>query len=163
MENYIHEQMEIIQINSKTKNILYNAINKEEYEKISSYEIAKEIMDKLEITYARTDKVKKTIMSLIVYEFKLFKVKEWELIKSMLANSNRILGEFKAAGKNYFVSDQITQILMSPLIMTCKSDCNWNHEYQWTHLQQAKRKLILFKSIHLNECGQETLKKSIYF
>jgi len=35
LENYTNEQMKVIQINYKTKNVLYNAISGEEYEIIS--------------------------------------------------------------------------------------------------------------------------------
>lgn len=75
--------------------MLYNAINGEEYEKISHNETTKEIWDKLEVTYERTKKVKKNLLSLLVYEYELFKIKDGEIF----AKFGKIIGEFKAAEK----------------------------------------------------------------
>lgn len=43
LENYIDEQMQVIQINSRTKNVLYNAISGKKYENISSCETSEEM------------------------------------------------------------------------------------------------------------------------
>lgn len=93
--------MKIIQINSKAKNVLYNTISGEECEKISSYETSKEMWDKLEVTYDGTDKVKETIVSLLVYEYKLLHMKEWESVENMFTWLSKIIGELKAAGNEY--------------------------------------------------------------
>lgn len=45
LENYTNEQMESIQINSKAKDVLYNAITREEYKKISCCDTAEEMWD----------------------------------------------------------------------------------------------------------------------
>lgn len=68
---------------------------------------------KLEITYEGTDKVKQTIISLLVYEYELFQINEGESIESLFAHFNKILGELKTLGKVYSVLDQITRILRS--------------------------------------------------
>ncbi|XP_070040964.1 uncharacterized protein [Nicotiana tomentosiformis] len=59
IDEYTDEQMVVVQVNTKAKNLLYNAISGEEYEKLSSCDTAKEMWDKLEVTYERTSKVKK--------------------------------------------------------------------------------------------------------
>ncbi|XP_070043177.1 uncharacterized protein [Nicotiana tomentosiformis] len=66
LDDYTNEQAAVITINAKAKNLLYNAINGEEYEKISSCETAKEMWDKLEVTYEGTNKVKETRINLLV-------------------------------------------------------------------------------------------------
>ncbi|XP_070030113.1 uncharacterized protein [Nicotiana sylvestris] len=48
---YTNEQMAVVQVNNKARNLLYNAISGEEYEKFSSCDTAKEMWDKLEVTY----------------------------------------------------------------------------------------------------------------
>ncbi|XP_070040982.1 uncharacterized protein [Nicotiana tomentosiformis] len=60
INDYSDEQMAVIQVNATIQNLLYNAINGEEYEKISSCNIAKEMWDKQEVTYEGTRKVKET-------------------------------------------------------------------------------------------------------
>ncbi|XP_070050447.1 uncharacterized protein [Nicotiana tomentosiformis] len=57
------------QVNAKAKkNLLYNSISTEEYEKIQSCKTAKEMLDKLEVTYEGTNKVKKTRIILLVHD-----------------------------------------------------------------------------------------------
>ncbi|KAH0662145.1 hypothetical protein KY284_027076 [Solanum tuberosum] len=113
LENYTNEQMEIIQINSKAKNVLYNAISGEEYEKILCCDTAKEMWDKLEVTYEGTDKVKETIISLLVYEYELFQMKEGETIEGMFARLSKIIGELKVSGKIYPPIEHIRRVLRS--------------------------------------------------
>ncbi|XP_070057637.1 uncharacterized protein [Nicotiana tomentosiformis] len=47
LDDYTDEQAAVITVNAKAKNLLYNVISAEEYEKISSCKTAKEIWDKL--------------------------------------------------------------------------------------------------------------------
>ncbi|XP_070013062.1 uncharacterized protein [Nicotiana sylvestris] len=56
LDEYTEEQSAVITVNAKAKNLLYNAISGEEYEKISSYETAKKMWGKLEVTYEGTNK-----------------------------------------------------------------------------------------------------------
>nr|XP_033516222.1 uncharacterized protein LOC117280614 [Nicotiana tomentosiformis] len=72
IDEYIDEQMTVVQVNAKALNLLYNAISGEEYEKISSYDTAKEIWDELEVTYERTSKVKDTRINILVHDYELF-------------------------------------------------------------------------------------------
>ncbi|XP_075079774.1 uncharacterized protein LOC142165027 [Nicotiana tabacum] len=62
IDSYSKEKLEAVQINHKARNLLHNAISGEEYEKISSCDTAKEMWDKLEVTYEDTSKthLKKT-------------------------------------------------------------------------------------------------------
>ncbi|XP_070049983.1 uncharacterized protein [Nicotiana tomentosiformis] len=72
LDDYTDEQAAVITVNAKAKNLLYNAISREEYENISSCETAKEMWDKLEITYEGTNKVKETRINLLVRDYELF-------------------------------------------------------------------------------------------
>lgn len=83
LKDYTNEQIKIIQIDSKAKNVLYNVISGEEYEKISCYETAKEMCDKLRVTYEGIEKAKQTLVNLLVYDYKLFKMKDADFIKEI--------------------------------------------------------------------------------
>ena len=52
------EQQEVIQTNARAISLLYCAVSGAEYDKISTYETAKEMWNKLEVTYEGTTKVK---------------------------------------------------------------------------------------------------------
>ncbi|XP_070056474.1 uncharacterized protein [Nicotiana tomentosiformis] len=72
LDDYTDEQVAVINVNAKANNLLYNAISGEEYEKISSCEKAKEMWDKLEVTYEGTNKVKETRINILVRDYELF-------------------------------------------------------------------------------------------
>nr|XP_033516518.1 uncharacterized protein LOC117280866 [Nicotiana tomentosiformis] len=72
IDDFSEEQMVIVQVNAKARNLLYNAISGEEYENISSCDTAKEMWDKLEVTYEGTSKVKETRINLLVHDYELF-------------------------------------------------------------------------------------------
>ncbi|XP_070049286.1 uncharacterized protein [Nicotiana tomentosiformis] len=78
LDDYTDEQVDAITVNAKTKNLLYNAISGQEFEKISSCETAKEMWDKLKVTYEGTNKVKETRINLLVRDYELFK---WRMPK----------------------------------------------------------------------------------
>ncbi|XP_070036116.1 uncharacterized protein [Nicotiana tomentosiformis] len=78
LDDYTEEQSAVITVNSKAKNLLYNTISGEEYKKISSYETAKEMWYKLEVTYEGTNNVKETRINLLVRDYELFHMKNGE-------------------------------------------------------------------------------------
>ncbi|XP_070027777.1 uncharacterized protein [Nicotiana sylvestris] len=113
IDSYTNEQMAVVQVNNKARNLLYNAISGEEYEKISSCDTTKEIWDKLEVTYEGTNKVKETHINILVHNYKLFSMKEGESIEEMFARFSKIISDLKAFGKPYTSGDQVKKILRS--------------------------------------------------
>ncbi|XP_070006995.1 uncharacterized protein LOC142162190 [Nicotiana tabacum] len=105
--------MRVVQVNNKARNLLHNAISDEEYEKISSCNIAKEMWDKLEVTYEGTSKVKETHINMRVHDYELFSMKEGESIEEMFVMFSKIISDLKAFGKPYTSSDQVRKILKS--------------------------------------------------
>nr|XP_016514297.1 PREDICTED: uncharacterized protein LOC107831084 [Nicotiana tabacum] len=91
--------MAIVQVNAKARNLLYNAISDEEYEKIFSCDTAKEMWDKLEVTYEGTSKVKETHINMLVHDYELFQIEEGESIEEMFARFSKIFSDLKAFGK----------------------------------------------------------------
>ncbi|XP_075078701.1 uncharacterized protein LOC142164601 [Nicotiana tabacum] len=113
IDSYTKEQMKVVQFNNKARNLLHNAISGEEYEKISSCDIAKEMWDKLEVTYEGTSKVKETHINMLVHDYKLFSVKEGESIEELFARSSKIISDLKAFDKPCTSGDQVRKILRS--------------------------------------------------
>ncbi|XP_070054565.1 uncharacterized protein [Nicotiana tomentosiformis] len=97
IDEYADKQM-MVQVNAKARILLYNAISGEEYEKISSCDIAKEMWDKLEVTYEGTSKVKETWINMLAHDYELFQMKEGESIEEMFARFSKIIGDLKAFG-----------------------------------------------------------------
>ncbi|XP_019263333.1 PREDICTED: uncharacterized protein LOC109241077 [Nicotiana attenuata] len=99
LDDYTDEQAVVISVNTKAKNMLYNAISGEEYEKISSCETAKEMWDKLKVTYEGTHKVKETRINLLVREYELFQMKDGESVEEMFSRFSKILRDLKSFGR----------------------------------------------------------------
>ncbi|XP_070046876.1 uncharacterized protein [Nicotiana tomentosiformis] len=113
IDEYTDEQMVVVQVNTKVRNLLYNAISGEEYEKISSCDTTKEMWDKLEVTYEGTSKVKETHINILVHDYELFQMKEGESIEEMFARFSKIISDLKAFGKPYSSGDQVRKNLRS--------------------------------------------------
>ncbi|XP_075083399.1 uncharacterized protein LOC142167140 [Nicotiana tabacum] len=112
-DDYTDEQAIVITVNAKAKNLMYNAINGEEYEKISSYETAKEMWDKLKVTYEGTNKVKETRINLLVRDYELFQMKDKESVEEIFSRFNKILGDLKSLGRPIKSGEQVRKILRS--------------------------------------------------
>ncbi|XP_009773152.1 uncharacterized protein [Nicotiana sylvestris] len=113
IDSYTDEQMAVVRVNNKARNLLYNAISGQEYEKISSCDTTKEMWDKLEVTYEGTSKVKETHINILVHDYELFHMKEGESIEKMFAKFSKIISNLKAFGKPYSSGDQVGKILRS--------------------------------------------------
>ncbi|XP_070055585.1 uncharacterized protein [Nicotiana tomentosiformis] len=105
--------MVVVQFSVKARNLLYNAISGEEYEKISSCDTTKEMWEKLEVTYEGTSKVKETRINMLIHDYELFQMKEGESIEEIFARFSKFIGDLKAFGKPYSSGDQVRNILRS--------------------------------------------------
>ncbi|XP_075109020.1 uncharacterized protein LOC142180827 [Nicotiana tabacum] len=141
IDSYTDEKMAVVQVNNKARNLLYNAISGEEYEKISSYDTDKEMWDKLEVTYEGTSKGKETHINMLVHDYEPFQMKEEESIEEMFAKFSKIMSDLKAFGKPYSSGDQLSyDVLRGELIAFEKTHLNKKN-------QEEKKKIFAFKAI----------------
>ena len=70
----------MLQSNAKAMNILYCAIDPNEFNRISTRELAKEIWDRVEVTHEGTYQVKESKINILVQYYELFKMKSDESI-----------------------------------------------------------------------------------
>lgn len=68
------EKQEVIQINCRAISLLYCAVSIIQYDKISNCKTAKEMCEKLEVTYKGTTKVREDRIRSLVNEYELFKM-----------------------------------------------------------------------------------------
>ncbi|GAV71319.1 UBN2 domain-containing protein [Cephalotus follicularis] len=95
------------QINSKAKHIIIYAINSNDFNRISSCIFAKEIWDRLEVTYEGTNQVKEAKNSMLVQEYEMFTMNETEDIKSMFCRFINIINALQALDKTYSNSEMV--------------------------------------------------------
>ncbi|XP_016164865.1 uncharacterized protein LOC107607415 [Arachis ipaensis] len=92
-----------VELNVKAINLLHCAISFEEYRKVSRYKIAKEILEKLQVTHKGTKQVKETRIDILLdamgttysEQTQVRKIlrsltKEWETKATVLAESNNL-------------------------------------------------------------------------
>ncbi|XP_075098859.1 uncharacterized protein LOC142175768 [Nicotiana tabacum] len=164
IDEYTDEQMAVVQVNAKARNLLYNAISGEEYEKISSCDIAKEMWDKLEVTYEGTSKVKETHINMFFHDYELFQIKEGESIEEMFARFSKIISDLKAFGKPYSSGDQVRKILRSlPTTWQTKVVTLESQDLNKLSYDELRGELIAFEKTHLKKTNQEEKKKTIAF
>nr|XP_018626241.1 uncharacterized protein LOC104095978 [Nicotiana tomentosiformis] len=139
--------MAVAQVNTKERNLLYNAISGEEYEKISNCDTAKEMWDKLEVTYEGTSKMK-----------------EGESIEEMFARFSKIISDQKAFDKPYSSGNQVQKILRSlPTTWQTKVVALESQDLNKLSYDELRGDLIAFKKTHLKKISQEEKKKTIAF
>ncbi|XP_019254991.1 PREDICTED: uncharacterized protein LOC109233560 [Nicotiana attenuata] len=131
------------QINSKAKNLLYNSISGEEFEKISSYDTAKEMWDKLEVTYEDTGK-------------------EDESIEDMFGQFSKIVGDLQSFGRPYSSGEQVRKILRSlPTLWQPKVVALEYGDLDKLSYDELRGDLIAFEQTHIKKHGHEEKKKSV--
>ncbi|GAV74122.1 zf-CCHC domain-containing protein/DUF4219 domain-containing protein/UBN2 domain-containing protein, partial [Cephalotus follicularis] len=100
-----------VQINTKAKHIIICAINSNDFNRISSCVSAKEMWDRLEVTYKGTNQVKEAKVSMLVHEYEMFTMNENENIKSMFSRFTNIINALQALDKTYSNSEMVRKIL----------------------------------------------------
>ena len=100
-------------LNGKAMNIIYCALDRTEFNRISGCETAKSIWDMLEVTHEGTSRVKDSKISILVHDYELFKMKQHESIKEMFTRFTDITNGLKALGRVYSNTDIVTKILRS--------------------------------------------------
>ncbi|XP_016552587.1 uncharacterized protein LOC107852049 [Capsicum annuum] len=115
LENFdiTKEQQEAIQTNARDISLLLYVVSEEEYDKISTCVIAKEMWDKLEVTYEGNTKVKKSKFFALVNEYELFKMEKNEDIKTMFDRFSKIVCELKSLGMIYAHNLQVHKLVQS--------------------------------------------------
>ncbi|GAV88795.1 zf-CCHC domain-containing protein/UBN2 domain-containing protein [Cephalotus follicularis] len=100
-----------VQINAKAKHIIICAINSNDFNRISSCISAKEMWDRLQVTYEGTNQVKEAKISMLVHEYEMFTMNENEDIKSMFSRFTNIINALQALDKIYSNSEMVKNIL----------------------------------------------------
>ncbi|VFQ85238.1 unnamed protein product [Cuscuta campestris] len=97
----------------KAINMLYCAVNPDDYRKISYCTTAKEMWDKLEVTYEGTDQVREAKIDFLTQEYEMFRMKEGEKIDDMFDRFSKIINDLHALKKTYTNKHLVRKILRS--------------------------------------------------
>lgn len=85
--------------------MLFCAVNPNDYRKISCCSTAKQMWDKLEITYEGTDQVREEKIDFLTHEYELFRMQEGEKIDDMFERFSKIVNDLHALKKTFTVGN----------------------------------------------------------
>ena len=163
-DEYSDDDWKKVAMNDKAINFIHCALNEHDYMKISTCETAKEIWDKLQITYEGTDHVKESKVFMLVHEWENFKMKDEESIEEALERLSKIFNNLSMLGTKYNDKQIVTKVLTS---LTPK----WNSKvnaivegrlYDQLTFDQLRGNLLTYEMTMLNrQKGEESKKKSL--
>ncbi|VFQ96811.1 unnamed protein product [Cuscuta campestris] len=99
------EDIKKVENYAKVINMLYCAVNPDDYRKISCCTTTKEMWDKLEVTYEGTDQVREAKIDFLTQEYEMFGMKEGEKIDDMFKRFSKIINDLHALKKTYANKD----------------------------------------------------------
>ena len=110
-DQYTSADWEKLTKNSRAKYILYCGLDANEYNRISACDTAKQIWNKLIVTYEGTSQVRETKMNMFIHQYELFKMQTDESIKNMFTRFIDITNNPKSLGKTYINEEMVRKIL----------------------------------------------------
>jgi len=102
-----------MQLNAKAINVLYCALDPNEFNRISACKSAKEIWDKLQVAHEGTNEVRETKMNMLLHEYELFKMDPSEDIKEMFTRFTIITNDLALFDKNLGEEERVRKVLRS--------------------------------------------------
>ncbi|GJZ41604.1 hypothetical protein Tco_0588490 [Tanacetum coccineum] len=106
--------------NNEAKMVLYNALPKNEYERIFMCKTAKDIWQSLLITHQGNSQVKDNKIDLLVQQYEQFTILEEESIDSGFARFNTIITSLKAPNEAIEESKDLSSLALDELIGNLK-------------------------------------------
>ncbi|VFQ96766.1 unnamed protein product [Cuscuta campestris] len=107
------EDLKKVENYAKAINILYCAVNPDDYRKISCCSTAKEMWDTLEGTYEGTDELREAKIDFLPKEYEMFRMKEHEKIDDMFDRFSKIINDLHVLKKSYTDRELVKKILQS--------------------------------------------------
>jgi hypothetical protein len=112
-DEFDFEEAKSFDLNVRAMNLLYCAINDEEFNRLSIYESAKEIWDRLETTYEGTPELKDSRISILMDKFEKFKMIKGESIDEMHKRFLEIIHPLKNLGKTFSTMELVKKFMKS--------------------------------------------------
>ena len=112
-EEYDEEDKRKLSLNARAKNLLYCALDKNEFNRISTCDSAYDIWHALEITHLGTNKVKETKIKLLTKDFENFFMKQDEPIVDMITRFTDIINGLKGFDRKFTNGELVSKMLRS--------------------------------------------------
>ncbi|GKD04059.1 zf-CCHC domain-containing protein, partial [Tanacetum coccineum] len=110
-EKFDENHKKMISKNDEAKMVLYNALPKKEYERISMCDTAKDIWNSLIITHQRNKRVKDNKIDIFVKKYEEFIISDDETIDCAFARFNTIITSLKALDESFSSRNHVRKFL----------------------------------------------------
>ena len=110
---YSDEDWEKVYVNAKAMKLILCALTIEEKNRMGSCVSAKDMWDRLRVTYEGTNQVRETKINMLLHEYEMFTMKDGESINAMLDRFGEIINGLSSLGKATSDSEQVKKILRS--------------------------------------------------
>ncbi|XP_021771739.1 uncharacterized protein LOC110735868 [Chenopodium quinoa] len=110
-DEFNQTDLESVAKNYRAMNLLYCALDANEFNRVSTCKSAKEIWDKLVVTYEGTSQVKETKISIFLRQYELFKMLSNESIKEMFTRFTQIINNLDSLGRSFSNEEKVRKIL----------------------------------------------------
>ena len=100
-------------LNAKAMNALFCALDKNEFNRISTCETAFDIWRTLEITHEGTSRVKDSKVNILLLDFELFHMKPSETVVDMYTRFTDVVNGLKSLGKSFSDFELVNKVLRS--------------------------------------------------
>lgn len=111
VDEFTTDDEKAMNIASIAEQVLTSAFIEIEYKRVSNCKNAKEIWEKLILTYEGTSHIKETRKDSLIQEYENFKLEEGENIIDMETRFSRIIDELEHLGKAYTTNEKNRRIL----------------------------------------------------
>ena len=98
---YTETDKKKVQLNHKAMNTLLCSLTEKEFSRVQLCENAKEVWDSLMNTYEGTNQVKETKVTILTYEYEMFRMMKGEGVGEMFERFTKVIGGLKALGQDY--------------------------------------------------------------
>ena len=113
MNEWLDLEKKYFSLNAKAMNALFCALDKNEFNRISTCEMAFDIWRTLEITHEGTSRVKDSKVNILLHDFELFRMQPSETIGDMYTRFTDVVNSLRALGKCFSDFEFVNKILHS--------------------------------------------------
>ncbi|VFQ71581.1 unnamed protein product, partial [Cuscuta campestris] len=162
-EEFTDEDCKKMELNAKAINMIYCGVNADDYRKISRCETAKQMWEKLEVTYEGTAQVREAKIDHLTHEYELFSMKENEKIEEMFERFSNIINPLNLLEKTYTDRELVRKVLrsLSPKWRSKVDAIEEGRDFQTTTYDALRGNLITYETTQLSKVVEERNKRSI--
>ncbi|VFQ94483.1 unnamed protein product [Cuscuta campestris] len=160
-EEFTDEDCKKMELNAKAINMIYCSVNVDDYRKISRCETAKQMWEKLEVTYEGTAQVREAKIDHLTHEYELFSMKENKKTEEMFERFSNIINPLNLLGKTYTDRELVRKVLrsLSPKWRSKVDAIEEGRDFQTTTNDALRGNLITYKTTQLSKVVEEKSKR----